>query len=195
MKFIFNPFRKKNGDELKKALRELTIYRYNLANLDLRIKSKMQIMEGKLSTMDRSKDEARILANEYVVLDRVSLLVGRIDLLLLKLSLRLESLIEFKSLIMALQDATTSLNKLKPYLAGISDTYGLLISQLNEAMQEMGAVSVSPAGISIPMLDEDAENVLNNAVDFTLGETDSDTGIKEIILQAAKDGQLVEEVA
>jgi len=195
LKFIFNPFRKKNGDELKKALRELTIYRYNLANLDLRIKSKMQIMEGKLSTMDRSKDEARILANEYVVLDRVSLLVGRIDLLLLKLSLRLESLIEFKSLIMALQDATTSLNKLKPYLAGISDTYGLLISQLNEAMQEMGAVSVSPAGISIPMLDEDAENVLNNAVDFTLGETDSDTGIKEIILQAAKDGQLVEEVA
>lgn len=195
MKFIFNPFKKKNGDELKKALRELTIYRYNLANLDIRIKSKMQVMEGKLSTLNHNKEEAIILANEYVVLDRVSLLVGRIDLLLLKLSLRLESLIEFKSLIMALQDASTSLNKLKPYLVGISDTYGLLISQLNEAMQEMGAVSISSAGISIPMLDEDAENVLNNAIDFTLQETDSDTGIKEIILQAAKNGQLVEEVA
>jgi division protein CdvB (Snf7/Vps24/ESCRT-III family) len=195
LKFIFSPFRKKKGDELKKALRELTLYRYNLANLDLRIKSKMQIMEGKLSTMNRNKDEAKILANEYVVLARVSLLVGRIDLLLLKLSLRLESLIEFKSLIMALQEASTSLNKLKPYLAGISDTYGLLIGQLNEAMQEMGTVSISTAGISIPMLDEDAENVLNNAIDFTLGETDVDTGVKEIILQAAKDGQLVAEVA
>ncbi|MEM0097757.1 MAG: hypothetical protein QXY52_04150 [Conexivisphaerales archaeon] len=195
MKFIFNPFRKKSGNELKKALRELTLYRYNLANLDLRIKSKMQIMEGKLSTINPSKDEAKILANEYVVLRQVSLLVGRIDLLLLKLSLRLESLIEFKSLIMALQASSASLNKLKPYLMGISDAYSLLISQLDEAMQEMGTVSVPSAGISIPMLDEDAENVLNSAIDFTLGETDADAEIREIILQAAKDGRLVEEVA
>ncbi|MGC8557460.1 MAG: hypothetical protein ACP5NC_00490 [Nitrososphaeria archaeon] len=195
MKFIFNPFKKKDGDELKRALRELSIYRYNLANLDLRIKSKMQIMGGKLSTMDLSKDEAKVIANEYAVLKRVSLLVGRIDLLLLKLSLRLESLIEFKSLIMALQDASRSLNKLKPYLSGISDTYGLLVSQLDEALQEMGNVSISSAGISIPVLDENAENVLNEALDYTLGSTDTDTGIKEIIFEAVKDGQLIEEVA
>lgn|GEM_PF-2937286 len=195
MKFIFNPFKKKDGDELKKALRELSLYRYNLANLDLRIKSKIQIMGGKLSTMDLSKDEAKVIANEYAVLKRVSLLVDRIDLLLLKLSLRLESLIEFKSLIMALQDASRSLNKLKPYLAGISDTYGLLVSQLDEALQEMGNVSISSTGISIPVLDENAENVLNEALDYTLGNTDTDMGIKEIIFEAVKDGQLIEEVA
>ncbi len=195
MKFRFNPFRKKRDNDLKVALKELTLYRYNLANLNFRVKSKMHILEGKLSMINPNRDEAKILANEYAILNKVSHLVGRIDLLLLKLSLRLDSLIEFKSLIASLQEATESLNKLQPYLAGISDAYGFLIDQLNDAMAEMGAVSITSTGISIPMINEEAESVLNSAIRYSLEETDSDSVIRDIIFQAAKDGKLVEEVA
>jgi len=195
LKFSFNPFRKKGDRELKEALRELTLYRYNLANLNFRIKSKMQILESRLSAINPNKDESRILANEYSMLDKLSRFVDRIDLFLLQISLRLESLIEFKSLISSLQETTKSLNKLQPYLAGISEVYSLLIDQLNDAMAEMGVVSIAPAGISISTTNEEAENLLNSIINYSLEETDTDSAIKDIIFQAARDGRLIEEVA
>ena len=195
MKFRFNPFRKKGDEDLKEALRELTLYRYNLASLNFRVKSKMQILEGRISTINPNKDESRILANEYSMLGKLSRLVDRIDLLLLQVSLRLESLIEFKSIISSLREATKSLNKLQPYLAGISEAYSFLIDQLNDAMAEMGVVSITPAGVSLPMINEEAENLLSSIINYSLEEANTDSAMRDIILQAAKDGRLIEEVA
>ncbi len=189
MKFSINPFKKKEP-AFKDAYLELSKYRNNLLTVMWRIKVKIDTFSIR-AEKSKSQEERAIYAKEATILKQVYEVVDKLDALLLKVMLRLDSYNDLNSVIESFKETNRAIAKLKPDLEALSEAYSALFEQLSEASQYFGTITVQGQPLQL-FSTMDADFILEEAIDRSLEIDNAEEELKSFLLKAAKEGEYAE---
>ena len=189
MKFNFWFFKRKEP-AFKEAYLELSKYRSNLLSVMWRIKTKMDVYRIK-AEKGKTQEERAIYAREFKVLSQIYDLTNKLDAVLLKVMLRLDNYSDFSEILSSFKETNKAISRLRPELEALSEAYGAIIDELNDASQYFRTLTVNGETIQVePSLN--AEEILKEAVDKSVELEMAEEGFKDILLKAARDGEYAE---
>jgi len=189
MKFSINPFKKKEP-AFRDAYLELSKYRNNLLTVKWRIKVKIDTFSIR-AEKSMSQEEREIYAREAKILSQIYEVVDKLDALLLKVMLRLDSYSDLNSVIESFKETNQAISKLKPDLEALSEAYSVLFEQLSEAAQYFGTITIQGQSLQL-FSGMGAENILEEAVERSLEINNEQEELRSFLIKAAKEGEYAE---
>jgi len=189
MKFSINPFKKKEP-AFRDAYLELSKYRNNLLTVRWRIKVKIDTFSIR-AEKSRSQEERAIYAREAKILSQIYEVVDKLDALLLRVMLRLDSYNDLNYVIESFKETNQAISKLKPDLEALSEAYSVLFEQLSEAGQYFGTITVQGQSIQL-FSGMGAENILEEAIERSLEIDNEQEELRSFLIKAAKEGEYAE---
>jgi hypothetical protein len=189
MKFSINPFKKKEP-AFRDAYLELSKYRNNLLTVKWRIKVKIDAFSIR-AEKSMSQEEREIYAREAKILSQIYEVVDKLDALLLKVMLRLDSYSDLNSVIESFKETNQAISKLKPDLEALSEAYSVLFEQLSEAAQYFGTITIQGQSLQL-FSGMGAENILEEAVERSLEINNEQEELRSFLIKAAKEGEYTE---
>ncbi|MFP3225077.1 MAG: hypothetical protein RXO34_02420 [Nitrososphaeria archaeon] len=189
MKFSINPFKKKEP-AFRDAYLELSKYRNNLLTVKWRIKVKIDAFSIR-AEKSMSQEEREIYAREAKILSQIYEVVDKLDALLLKVMLRLDSYSDLNSVIESFKETNQAISKLKPDLEALSEAYSVLFEQLSEAAQYFGTITIQGQSLQL-FSGMGAENILEEAVERSLEINNEQEELRSFLIKAAKEGEYAE---
>jgi len=189
MKFSINPFKKKEP-AFRDAYLELSKYRNNLLTVKWRIKVKIDAFSIR-AEKSMSQEEREIYAREAKILSQIYEVVDKLDALLLKVILRLDSYSDLNSVIESFKETNQAISKLKPDLEALSEAYSVLFEQLSEAAQYFGTITIQGQSLQL-FSGMGAENILEEAIERSLEINNEQEELRSFLIKAAKEGEYAE---
>jgi len=189
MKFSINPFKKKEP-AFRDAYLELSKYRNNLLTVKWRIKVKIDAFSIR-AEKSMSQEEREIYAREAKILSQIYEVVDKLDALLLKVMLRLDSYNDLNSVIESFKETNQAISKLKPDLEALSEAYSVLFEQLSEAAQYFGTITIQGQSLQL-FSGMGAENILEEAIERSLEINNEQEELRSFLIKAAKEGEYAE---
>jgi hypothetical protein len=189
MKFSINPFKKKEP-AFRDAYLELSKYRNNLLTVKWRIKVKIDTFSIR-AEKSMSQEEREIYAREAKILSQIYEVVDKLDALLLKVILRLDSYSDLNSVIESFKETNQAISKLKPDLEALSEAYSVLFEQLSEAAQYFGTITIQGQSLQL-FSGMGAENILEEAIERSLEINNEQEELRSFLIKAAKEGEYAE---
>jgi len=189
MKFSINPFKKKEP-AFRDAYLELSKYRNNLLTVKWRIKVKIDAFSIR-AEKSMSQEEREIYAREAKILSQIYEVVDKLDALLLKVMLRLDSYSDLNSVIESFKETNQAISKLKPDLEALSEAYSVLFEQLSEAAQYFGTITIQGQSLQL-FSGMGAENILEEAIEKSLEIDNEQEELRSFLIKAAKEGEYAE---
>ncbi|MFP3133358.1 MAG: hypothetical protein RXO71_04635 [Nitrososphaeria archaeon] len=189
MKFSINPFKKKEP-AFRDAYLELSKYRNNLLTVKWRIKVKIDAFSIR-AEKSMSQEEREIYAREAKILSQIYEVVDKLDALLLKVMLRLDSYSDLNSVIESFKETNQAISKLKPDLEALSEAYSVLFEQLSEAAQYFGTITIQGQSLQL-FSGMGAENILEEAIERSLEINNEQEELRSFLIKAAKEGEYAE---
>jgi hypothetical protein len=189
MKFSINPFKKKEP-AFRDAYLELSKYRNNLLTVKWRIKVKIDTFSIR-AEKSMSQEEREIYAREAKILSQIYEVVDKLDALLLKVMLRLDSYSDLNSVIESFKETNQAISKLKPDLEALSEAYSVLFEQLSEAAQYFGTITIQGQSLQL-FSGMGAENILEEAIERSLEINNEQEELRSFLIKAAKEGEYAE---
>ncbi|MGC8569537.1 MAG: hypothetical protein ACP5LW_05995 [Nitrososphaeria archaeon] len=192
MKIRFNIFRKKEP-AFREAYLELSKYRNNLQSVMWRIRVKIEAFSIK-AERSRGQEEKEIYRKEVAVLTQLYQLVNKLDALLLRIILRLDSYQDLAGVLESFKETRMAISKLRPELEALNEAYGAIFEQLSDATHYFETITINGQTIQLPSADVDAESILEEAIDRSIELERAEEELRSVLLKAARDGEYVEAI-
>ncbi len=160
---------KRKKKSLTEAYRIIYKKRQELELISARIEAKASSVEERARLT--SGAEREIYLQQRETLKAIVAYVTKIDLYLLQVLIRLETLISLNEALEAIKESNAAIKSIGPRLSAISESYGELFEGLKDAISGFATVSLGE-GPSINLLGDDAEKIIDTAYDEIIKEAD-----------------------